>query len=97
LKVEIQREGHRGKFSVVPIRYWYSSLKLPLEYNVQVTREENCALLGYYAASSGNSLPFFRDNLSAPSSRVEDGADRLSLNGNLKSSVICRQFASGTD
>jgi hypothetical protein len=25
---------------------------------------ENCAILGYYAASSGNSLPTFRDNLS---------------------------------
>ena len=29
---------------------------------------ENCALLGYYAASGGNSLPPFRDNLSVPSS-----------------------------
>ena len=28
---------------------------------------ENCALLGYYAASSGNFLPTFRDNLSVPS------------------------------
>ena len=25
--------------------------------------DENCALLGYYAASSSNSLPTFRDNL----------------------------------
>ena len=32
---------------------------------------ENCALLGYYAASSGNYLPTFRDNLSVPSSRAE--------------------------
>jgi len=31
--------------------------------------DENCALLGYYAASSGNSLPTFRDNLSVPSER----------------------------
>jgi len=30
--------------------------------------DENCALLGYYAASSSNSLPFW-DNLSSPSSR----------------------------
>jgi hypothetical protein len=30
--------------------------------------DENCALLGYYAASSGKSLPF-RDDLSIPSSR----------------------------
>ena len=29
----------------------------------------NCAVLGYYAASSGNSLPTFRDNLWVPSSR----------------------------
>ena len=28
---------------------------------------ENCTLLGYYAASSDNSLPMFRDNLSIPS------------------------------
>jgi hypothetical protein len=27
---------------------------------------ENCALLDYYAASSSNSLPMFRDNLSVP-------------------------------
>jgi hypothetical protein len=29
--------------------------------------EQNCDLLGYYVASSGNSLPTFRDNLSVPS------------------------------
>jgi hypothetical protein len=27
---------------------------------------ENCAVLGYYAACSGNSLPTFRDNISVP-------------------------------
>jgi len=32
---------------------------------------ENCALLGYYAACSGNSLPTFRDSISVPPSRVE--------------------------
>jgi hypothetical protein len=32
---------------------------------------ENCTLLGYYAASSGNYLPTFQDTLSVPSSRVE--------------------------
>ena len=32
------------------------------------TNKGNCALLGYYAASSGNFLPTFRDNLSVPSS-----------------------------
>jgi len=30
--------------------------------------DEKYALLGYYAASSGNFLPTFRDNLSVPSS-----------------------------
>jgi hypothetical protein len=28
--------------------------------------DENCTLLGYYAASSGNLLPTFRDNLLVP-------------------------------
>jgi hypothetical protein len=47
---------------------------------------ENCALLGYYAASSGNSLPTFRNNPLVPSSRVigfltlDDWIDRLSRN-----------------
>jgi len=34
--------------------------------------DENCALLGYYAASGGNFLPTFWDNLSAPSSGVKN-------------------------
>jgi len=49
---------------------------------------ENCALLGYYAASSGNFLLTFRVNLSVSSSGLknfgflnpEDGTDRLSRN-----------------
>jgi hypothetical protein len=47
---------------------------------------ENFALLGSFAASSGNSLPKFRENRSVTSSRVryvlsrnlEDGTDRVS-------------------
>jgi hypothetical protein len=49
--------------------------------------DENCALLRHYAASSGNFLPTFRDNLSVPSSSVrnqsltlEDVTDILSRN-----------------
>ena len=54
--------------------------------------DKNCVLLGCYAASTGNLLPTFRDNLSVPSSRVknpimilrllilEDGTNRLSRN-----------------
>jgi hypothetical protein len=33
--------------------------------------QTNYALLGYYTASSGNSLPVFRNNLSVPSSRIK--------------------------
>jgi len=33
--------------------------------------DENCALLGYYAASSGNFLPTFQDTLWFPSLEVE--------------------------
>jgi hypothetical protein len=32
---------------------------------------DNCILLCYYAASSGNSLPKFRDNLSVPTTTVQ--------------------------
>jgi len=46
---------------------------------------ENCILLGYFAVSSGNSLPAFQGNLPVQSSRVpfvfltlKDGTDRLS-------------------
>jgi len=33
--------------------------------------DEDVAVLGYYAASSDNFLPTFRDNLSTPSSDVK--------------------------
>jgi len=32
--------------------------------------DQNCAVVGYYAASSGNCSLTFPDNLSVPSSRV---------------------------
>ena len=35
-------------------------------------REENFALVGYYASNSGNFFPTFRDNLSFPSSGVKN-------------------------
>jgi hypothetical protein len=41
----------------------------------------NCAVLGYYAASSSKFLPTFGDNLSVPSSRVKNPKARLSLYG----------------
>jgi len=49
--------------------------------------DENFFRLNYYAASSENSSPTFRDNLSVPSSRfknpfltLDDGTDRMSRN-----------------
>jgi hypothetical protein len=39
--------------------------------------EGNVALLGYYAASSGNYLPTFRDNLSVPSSGFKNTNENL--------------------
>ena len=42
--------------------------------------DENCWLLGYYAASGDNSLPTFRDNLSVP----------FSVPWRLKMGPICR-------
>jgi hypothetical protein len=50
--------------------------------------DENCALIGYYAASSGNLLPTFRDKLSVPSSASEDGTERLSRNVGKKLSLL---------
>ena len=38
-----------------------------------------CALLGYYAAYSGDYSPTFRDNLSVPSSRVNKGCLETSV------------------
>jgi hypothetical protein len=48
---------------------------------------ENCAPLGYDAASSGNSLPTFLDNLSLLSSKVKD-----SYSSNLCSKVKRKQL-----
>jgi len=44
--------------------------------------DENCHLLGHYAASSGNSLPTFPDNLSVPSSGVKGLPGYYSLHNN---------------
>jgi hypothetical protein len=43
-------------------------------------RDENCALLGYYAASSGNFLPTFRGHPIGRILRAQEGTDRLSRN-----------------
>jgi len=40
------------------------------QLQIQGRGEDNCSLFCYYAASSGNFVPTFRDNLSGPSSRI---------------------------
>jgi hypothetical protein len=42
----------------------------------QTGRYSKCTLLGYYAASNGNPLLTFRDNVSVPYSRVKMGPIR---------------------
>ena len=46
---------------------------------------EICALLGYYAAYSGSSVPTFRDNLSVPSPRVKKYKHLIFMKINLNS------------
>jgi hypothetical protein len=57
---------------------------------------ENCALLFYYAASSDNFLPMFRDNLSVPSSGIKNpkgfGAQFSSIPSSCASAVKNRAF-----
>ena len=59
-----------GGLNTTSCNWNYSSLCVILGCRREV--DENCVLLGYYAASSGNSLPTFRDNLSILSSRVKN-------------------------
>jgi len=51
---------------------------------------ENCALMGHYAASNGNSLPTFRDSLSVPSSGLRPFflTLKMGLKTELKSAVL---------
>jgi hypothetical protein len=83
LKYEVPKTG----FSDNPMERtqtfeWFSQFK-----SGEMSVEEICTLLLYYAASSGNTLPMFWDNISVPSSRVkkskktlEDATDMLSRN-----------------
>ena len=68
---------------MLPMDEWESGYKnnFMISY-FRLEVDENSALLGCYTASSCNSLPTFRGNLSVPASRerfltVEDGTDRL--------------------
>jgi hypothetical protein len=52
---------------------------------------EKCALLGYYAASTGNFLPTFRYNLSVPCSRINN----LKRKPALQIRSLCRERVGG--
>jgi hypothetical protein len=51
--------------------FYVSEMQLSVISGFRCDADEICALLGYNAASSGNPLPMFRDNVSVPSSRVK--------------------------
>ena len=62
---------------------------------------ENCALLGYYAARSGNFLPTFRDNISVSSSGFKNQSAVLSYLAahawnHAKFTLILRLYISAT-
>ena len=57
---------------------------------------ENCGLLCYYAASSGHSLPTFRDHLSVPSSTVENTSLVLDYVDYMKYHTSCFCVASSS-
>jgi hypothetical protein len=50
--------------------YFSNSLE-PVISGFRCDIDEICALLGYCAASNGDHLPTFRDNVSVPTSRVK--------------------------
>ena len=52
----------------------------PYKYAQERIFDANCALMGYYAARSGNSLRTFRDNIPVPFFPLEDRTDKLSRN-----------------
>jgi hypothetical protein len=69
-------EGHISLWALMKLHVYRETVSHFKVKNFSVLRvishfpreaDENCALLGYYAASSGNSLPTFRENLKVPS------------------------------
>jgi len=72
----IYRTGRKRKFKYSFIlhmqyakRHTTRSLVTTVKENRKLVWSEICALLGYYAAYSGNSVPTLRDNLLVRSSR----------------------------
>jgi hypothetical protein len=50
---------------------------------------ENCVLLGYYVARSGNFLTSFRDNLSDSSSRYKNPENQIKMSRKTKGRHCC--------
>ena len=76
--MQIANAAILGAAPVIAVRHPQGSNMDPnADYPETCHGFENCALLGYYAASSGNSYPTFRDYLSVP---FEDETDRLCRN-----------------
>jgi hypothetical protein len=73
--------GSKGTVQCMGVMIYFAVI-LHETQGVDVTKvirrevDENCALLGYYAASSGCYLSMFRDNLSVPSSRFSRNAEK---------------------
>ena len=59
--IDIYLQAVNENAKVKMTTFWYS----------KYTQLEICEFMGYYAASSGNPLPTFRNNVSVPSSRVK--------------------------
>jgi hypothetical protein len=56
-------------------------------------KQDNCALLGYYAASNGNFSPTFQDNLTVQSSRVKNNPEERSSSTSRRKPEISRRVA----
>jgi len=66
-----QNQNYLHLLQILWLLAWYCRNQ-PLTDWTTKWPHENCALLGYYGARSGNFLPKFRDNLSVPSSRIKN-------------------------
>jgi hypothetical protein len=63
----------QGRHAKKQIGFPQSMMKVTYEISdFRREADENCALMGFYTANSGNSLQTFRNNLSIPSSRVKN-------------------------
>jgi hypothetical protein len=81
--VWLRNESHTfrldTKVPCIAIGAWVLTYILYAIWGFRRDADEICVLLGYYAASNGNTLPTFRDNVSVPSSRVKKSKKNADL------------------